>query len=139
MSFRVGLDLVAIALVEDALDGPLADAYLRRVYTDRERADCRQGSRPDARRLASRFAAKEAVIKVLAEPEAAVPLTSIEVRCDRDAGPTIRLTDRAAELAAAASISRLAVSLTHDDDFAAAVVVAEVREPRPTDAGTPTA
>ncbi|HEY6761041.1 MAG TPA: holo-ACP synthase [Baekduia sp.] len=119
MPLRVGIDLVKVATITAAL-AEHGDRYLERVYTAGERAQC-QG---DALRLAARFAAKEATMKVLA-PKSGDPLpwTSIEVIRRTDAAPEIALHGPAAALAQNAGITALALSFSHEDEYAAAVVV----------------
>ena len=113
----MGIDLVAVAEVAEAI-ATHGDRYLRRVYTARERADCRD----DPARLAARFAAKEAVRKALRGDGVAWP--SVEVRLETDGSPSLHLYGRAAELAETAGLAEFAVSLTHEAGLAAAVVVA---------------
>ena len=71
---------------------------------------------PDAERLAGRFAAKEATMKVL-RPGAddAVPWTAIEVRRDPAGIGRGRAARPRGELACARGRLGLAVSLTHED------------------------
>ena len=64
MAVRVGIDLVSVQAVQDSLRAH-PQAYLARVYTDREVTDCRTADGVDPERLAARFAAKEATLKVL--------------------------------------------------------------------------
>jgi holo-[acyl-carrier protein] synthase len=111
LELRIGMDLVDIDDVRDSLRVH-GDRYLERIYTECEIEDCR--GRPE--RLAERFAAKEAALKVLREADEPVPWREIEVR-----GTTLRLSGRAAELAAEL---QLAVSVSHEGPVAAAVVVA---------------
>jgi holo-[acyl-carrier protein] synthase len=119
MPLRVGIDLVRAASVAASIDEH-GDAYLQRVYTPQEVADC-QG---DPLRLAARFAAKEAAMKVLEpDPDAAVPWPSIEVVRRAPAAPALHLHGPAAELARAAGLTAFALSFTHEDEYAAAVVV----------------
>jgi holo-[acyl-carrier protein] synthase len=127
MALRVGIDLVAVPEVEESLRVH-ADRYLARIYTAREVDDCRGGSAEVlAERLAARFAAKEAAIKVL-RPEAqeAVPWNAIEVVRSASGATELELSGRAAELADAAGVMSVSVSLTHEKGYAAAVVVAEI-------------
>lgn len=124
VAMRIGLDLVSVAGVTKALRGPLGDRYLERVYTDGEVADCRTSAGVDPRRLAARFAAKEATVKVL-ETSAAIPLREIEVWLEPSGRARVALRGRAARLAAEAGLSELAVSLTCDGELAAAVVAAD--------------
>jgi holo-[acyl-carrier protein] synthase len=127
MPIRVGIDLTSVSGVQDSISTH-AERYLERVYTDAELAECRTPGGLDAERLAARFAVKEATMKVLRPTEHdAVPWTEIEVRhADASDAVEVDLTGRAAALAAASGIGELAASLTHEAEFAAAVVVAEM-------------
>lgn len=125
MPLRVGIDLVAVAGVRASVDEH-ADRYLERVYTEREVADCRTEAGVDATRLAARFAAKEAAMKVLRPGrDDAVPWPEIEIRRDPAGHVDVELSGHAAVLAARADLTALTVSLTHEEGFAIAVVVAE--------------
>jgi holo-[acyl-carrier protein] synthase len=124
MSLRTGMDLVAVASIEDSLRGH-GERYLRRVFTDAEVADCRTDRGLDARRLAARFAAKEAALKVMRPGDDAIPWRAIEVRREPTGAPVIVLTGPAAELADRAGLCELAVSLSHEGGFACAVDVAQ--------------
>jgi holo-[acyl-carrier protein] synthase len=131
VSIRVGLDLVAVELVEDALRASHRDRYLKRVYTEREVLDCQTATGLDPERLAARFAAKEATLKVLPLADEGISLRAIEVLREPSGRVHIELTGRAATAAAEAGVIDLALSLTHEGGFAAAVVVAECRDADP--------
>jgi holo-[acyl-carrier protein] synthase len=119
MPLRVGIDLVRAATIAASITEH-GDAYLERVYTRQEVADCKA----DPLRLAARFAAKEATMKVLAPgPDAAVPWPSIEVVRNAPGAPSLRLHGPAAELAREAGLTAFALSFTHEEEYAAAVVV----------------
>jgi holo-[acyl-carrier protein] synthase len=118
----VGIDLVNMSDVRRAVDD-LGEAYLQRVYTSQELADCHRRADP-LRHLAARFAAKEAVIKTLRVAGAQPPWTSIEVWHDTQGRCELRLNGAAAGLANQRSIGKLALSLAYDGDLAVAVVVA---------------
>ena len=124
MAIRVGLDLVSVDSIAASLRGAHRDHYLERIYTEREVAECRGPSgRVEAERLAARFAAKEATIKALPGAGEEVRLTTIEVCSEPSGEVRLELSGRAAELAAQAGITELALSLTHEGGFAAATVV----------------
>ncbi|MEZ5079004.1 MAG: holo-ACP synthase [Solirubrobacterales bacterium] len=128
----IGIDLVAVEGVAASLAGSHRDHYLERIYTEREVDDCRGPSgRIEPERLAARFAAKEATIKALPGAGEGVRLTGIEVVVRQSGQVAIELSGRAAELAAEAGIEDLALSLTHEGGFAAAVVVG-LGDPAPT-------
>lgn len=118
----VGIDLVRVQDVSDSVER-FGARYLDRVFTPAEQAYCAAEPAVRTQRLAARFAAKEAAVKVL-RPEGARPeWTSIEVVRLASGACDLRLTGSAAALADAAGITALAVSLTHEHDHAAAAVV----------------
>ena len=123
---RVGTDLVSVEAILDALEAH-GSRYLTRVYTEREVEDCRTGGTVDPERLAARFAAKEATIKLLRGGDVAVPWRSIEVRRDPSGWVDLVLSGPAATLAETAGIRDLSLSVSHEGGFASAVVVAELR------------
>jgi holo-[acyl-carrier protein] synthase len=126
---RVGIDLVKVSTVGEAI-AEHGERYLRRVFTERELADCGGVAAPDPLRLAARFAAKEAAAKALrVGPDAAVPWPTIEVVRGPDGAPELELHGHAAEIAAAAGVESLAVSLTHEDGYASSIVIAEMIGP----------
>jgi holo-[acyl-carrier protein] synthase len=127
LSIRVGLDLVSVQTVSDSLAAH-GQHYLERVYSEREVDDCRAGAEIDPERLAARFAAKEAAFKVLRAGDAAISWTDVEVRRDLSGWVGLSLTGAAATLAKAAGITELTLSLTHEQGYAAAVVIAEIQE-----------
>jgi holo-[acyl-carrier protein] synthase len=126
MPVRVGIDLTSVTAVQESIRTH-AERYLERVYTDAEVADCRTPAGLDAERLAARYAVKEAAMKVLRpRDDDAVPWNTIEVHRPASGSVEVELSGRAAELAAETGIGELVASLTHELEFAAAVVVAEV-------------
>lgn len=112
-----------IDTVRDSLDAH-AEHYLDRVYTRREVEDCRGARGVDAERLAARFAAKEATLKVLRPREDGIPWNTIEVRRDPSGWVGLELSGPAAALAAHEGVTDLSLSIAHEGDFATAVVIA---------------
>jgi len=122
-TLRVGTDLCSVGDVEDSIER-FGDRYLRRVYTDAELAYCEGTPHRTAERLAARFAAKEATMKVLHMTDARPDWRTIEV-CPHPGGwCEIELAGSAADLARDAGIDSLAMSMSHHADHATAVVVA---------------
>jgi holo-[acyl-carrier protein] synthase len=125
---RVGLDLVEIARVAESVEC-FGERYINRIYTDHEIACCRrhdrdgQGTTYAMESLAARFAAKEAVVKVLRPGDEQPAWRSIELHRMTGGWCEIRLSGRAAELATEAGLGELSVSLSHETTLAAAVVV----------------
>jgi holo-[acyl-carrier protein] synthase len=123
----IGIDAVDIARFKRVLDRrpSLAD----RLFTDAERRDAADRANPTPH-LAVRFAAKEAVMKALGTGIGGFALRDVEVVRDSGPGagrgaPSLRLSQRAAALAADRGVQRWHVSLTHTDELALAVVLAE--------------
>jgi holo-[acyl-carrier protein] synthase len=125
-AIRVGADVVAVHEVAASVEN-LGARYLERIYTEHERSCCAGSPLVQAAGLAARFAAKEATIKVLRPAGHQPDWRSMEVRRHSDGWCSIALTGHAAALADQAGIGELAVSLTHEGDVAAAVVVALCR------------
>ena len=121
----VGIDLVEIGRAERMLERK-GERPLERVLTPGER-DYVAGKAHPARHFAARFAAKEAVYKALQSlPGArAISWQDIEVVSSESGRPIVALHGLALEVSAAAGGVRLHVSLTHTDETAGAVVVAE--------------
>ena len=121
---RAGVDIVEVAEVAGAIDD-FGDRYLRRVFTPHELSCCSGTWAAATAALAARFAAKEAVLKVL-QPEGARPdWRSIEIRRLVGGACEVHLTGSAAVLAAAAGIGEISVSITHEAGLAGAVAVAQ--------------
>jgi len=111
----VGVDVVDLARFERALD---RTPRLRdRLFTVDERA-------LPVRSLASRFAAKEALLKALGDTVGA-RWHDMRVVSDAEGNPDLVVSGRVAEIAAARGITTLHVSLSHDAGVAIAFVVAE--------------
>ncbi len=118
---RVGIDLASVDAVRESIESH-GERYLERVYTAGELADCGR----DPERLAARFAAKEAAIKVLQPAEGeAVPWRTIAVRRRASGAVELELSGEAAELADRAGIRELALSFSHERGCACAIVVAQ--------------
>jgi holo-[acyl-carrier protein] synthase len=116
MAPGVGIDLLEIDRLERALRRH--PRLAERLFTEAERDYAEARARP-ARHLAARFAAKEAVLKALGEP-GGFGLADVEVLAGEP--PTVRLTGRAAAVAAGRGVK---ISLTHSREHAAAVAIAD--------------
>ncbi|MGO9247635.1 MAG: holo-ACP synthase [Solirubrobacteraceae bacterium] len=123
MSMRVGIDLVSVESVRDSVNMH-GEHYLRRIYTERELQDCSTPTGVNPERLAARFAAKEATLKVLRPDEQGIPWNAIEVRRHPSGWVDLELSGPAAALAAEAGVTELALSIAHEKGFATAIVTA---------------
>jgi phosphopantetheine--protein transferase-like protein len=119
----VGIDLVAYEDVRESVRS-YGDRWARRVCTERELADCRSGAGLSISGLATRFAAKEAALKVLPIGGEAIPWQAIEVRRAGAGTVALELHGAALALAERSGIAGLRVDVTRARDHAAAVVLA---------------
>ncbi len=116
---EVGVDLVDIDRIVRVM-GRYPERFRRRVLTDAEDRYCR--GRPE--RIAGRWAAKEAVSKVLGLGVRGVGWREIEVLPNWAGQPQVTLHDRAAARAARLGLEEVTVSISHERSMAVAVAVA---------------
>ena len=118
-----GIDLVDFPRIE-AMDKRHGARFLNRVYTKREQADAEK-VKNRTERLAGRFAAKEAVMKLVGTGwSSGVAWTDIEVTNGPKGEPEVYVKGHLKELADQAGIEQITLSITHTADFAIASVVA---------------
>ena len=124
MIIGLGTDLIEVARVARSIER-FGKRFLERVYTAGEIAYCMRKKR-FAESFAARFAAKEAAAKALGTGiSQGVGWREIEVRRELTGRPTLYLSGRAAERANALGVTHTALSLTHTQDLAHAVVTME--------------
>ena len=113
---ELGVDIVRVSRIREALAryGP---RFTRRVLTPDEAAYVRT----NAERLAGRWAAKEAVSKVLGLGVRGVGWRDIEVVRLPTGQPAVRLSGRARARAAQLGMGTIALSITHEREYAVAV------------------
>jgi holo-[acyl-carrier protein] synthase len=114
----VGVDIIEIERVGQAITR-WGERFLNKVYTDAELAFCR-GRVPE---LAVRFAGKEAISKALGTGLNGVSWREMEVLADHRGKPLVTLYGRAAARASELGLTEFAISLSHSQDFAVAMVV----------------
>jgi len=112
----IGVDVVCIANWERRLKLG-GDALLNRVYTESELEFA--AGRPE--RLATRLAAKEAVLKALGTGFKGVGFKTVEVKVDDAGKPMISLTGTSAQRARQLGLEGFAISLCHEDGYAIAI------------------
>ena len=116
---EVGIDIIETARIKGVLERH-PQRFLDRVYTEWEQAYCRT----NVLHLAGRWAAKEAVSKVLGLGVRGVGWREIEIRRTRAGQPIVELHGRAEERRRALGLTTpLAVSISHIRDLAVAVAV----------------
>jgi len=118
----IGVDAVDIERFRVSLDR--TPRMLQRLFTDEELAYVEPQADP-VPSLAGRFAAREAVMKVLGVGLGAFGFHDVWVSCAASGAPALRLVRAAAALADAANVKRWHLSITHSDLVAIAFVIAE--------------
>lgn len=120
---KIGNDLCSIVRIAEAYER-FGQRFLERILTPAELSYV--ASHPDllAKRLAGRFAVKEAASKVLGTGWKGVGWKEIEVVKLSSGAPTLKLHGRADLLAKQLGLSRWEVTMSHDGDYASAFVLA---------------
>lgn len=113
---ELGIDIIRVERIRAALErfGP---RFSRRVLTESERRYVRD--RPET--MAGRWAAKEAVSKVLGLGVRGIGWRDIEIERLPTGQPAVRLHGRAAARAKQLAMGRIAISITHESDYAVAI------------------
>ncbi|MEO5965751.1 MAG: holo-ACP synthase [Candidatus Limnocylindrales bacterium] len=113
---ELGIDIIKVDRIRASIER-FGARFSNRVLTEAERRYVRD--RPET--FAGRWAAKEAVSKVLGLGVRGIGWKDIEVERLPTGQPAIRLHGRAAERADQLGMGRIAVSITHESDFAVAI------------------
>jgi len=116
----VGVDIIRTERFDDIAKRAPGGAATR-LFTPGELADSRVNNREY---LASRFAAKEAVMKSLGSGMSDISFTDIEVYRTDGGAPAVRLSGTASRRAREIGAFRVMVSVSHDHDYVCAFAVA---------------
>jgi holo-[acyl-carrier protein] synthase len=114
-TIELGIDIIRVARIAEALER-FGERFVARVLTPAEAAYVRR--RPET--LAGRWAAKEAVSKVLGLGVRGIGWRDIEIERLPTGQPAVRLHGRAERRATQLGMGRVAVSISHESDFAVA-------------------
>ena len=126
--WTTGTDIVAVARIT-TLAETRGSRFLERWFTPAEVEYC-AGKAVPGRHLAARFAAKEAVLKALPLTwDGPLPWRSIEIVPAPGGAPVVQLWGQLADVARVAGVRHVQVSLSHCDEYATAVALAEVLQP----------
>jgi len=117
--YEAGIDGIEPARIAAAVTRH-GERFLGRIFTPAERLICRERTNS----LAARFAAKEAVAKVLGTGLGTIAWREIEILANERGRPVLVLHGVAAARAAQLGLRHWSVSLTHLTGLALAMVVA---------------
>lgn len=123
-----GIDLVDCARIAALLERH-PERFVRRVYTPAEQAYAGKG-RNRVERLSGRFAAKEAIMKLIGTGwRDTISWTDIEVVNDPLGKPTVTLSGRVKEIAEGLGVNHVSLSITHAAGLAIASAVSLTESP----------
>jgi len=113
---ELGIDIIKVDRIRASLER-FGERFTKRVLTEPERRYVR--GRPET--MAGRWAAKEAVSKVLGLGVRGIGWRDIEIERLPTGQPAVRLHGRAAARADQLGMERIAVSITHESEYAVAI------------------
>jgi holo-[acyl-carrier protein] synthase len=113
---ELGIDIIKVDRIRASIER-FGERFSKRVLTTNEQRYVRM--RPET--FAGRWAAKEAVSKVLGLGVRGIGWRDIEVERLPTGQPSVRLHGRAAARAEQLGMARIALSITHESDYAVAV------------------
>src|SRR3954462_1138654 len=113
---ELGIDIIKVERIRAALER-FGRRFSGRILTESERRYVRD--RPET--MAGRWAAKEAVSKVLGLGVRGIGWRDIEIERLPTGQPAVRLHGRAAARANQLGMERIAVSISHESDYAVAI------------------
>ena len=117
----IGVDMLEIARMQQAIER--RPHFIRRMFTDAERAYCERTARP-AEHYAARFAAREAVLKALGTGfSSGIGFQDVSVERDQ--------LGRPAQIAAEQGVQEIALSISYTRDVAVANAVAVTNAVKP--------
>jgi holo-[acyl-carrier protein] synthase len=114
----IGIDIIEIERVESAIKRG-RERFLNRIYTEAELRTCQDRFSS----LASRFAAKEAVMKVLGTGGIGIGWREIEILTGDDGRPSVKLYGQALNKAAELNLTEVSVSLSDSKQNAVAIAI----------------
>jgi len=126
-----GIDLVDCPRIEEMVKRH-GERFVKRVFTAAEQAYA-EASKNRIEKLAGRFAAKEAVLKLIGTGwRGKIAWTDIEIVNNPAGSPEVSISGEVEKLADKLGIKHISVSITHTADFAiaSAVAIAEKGQPQ---------
>ena len=118
-----GIDLVDCPRIEAMIERH-GERFIQRVFTDAEQAYA-EANKNEIEKLAGRFAAKEAVLKLVGTGwRGKIAWTDVEIINNSSGQPEVTLGGEVEKIAGKLGIKHISVSITHTANFAIASAVA---------------
>lgn len=125
-----GIDLVDVPRIREMLERH-GQHFLDRCFTEAEQAYCQNDNRA-AEHFAGRFAAKEAILKVLGTGwRGQIAWTDMEILPDPQGKPILKLKGECARIASELGIDHWHISISHIESHAMASAIGERVWPMP--------
>lgn len=119
----IGMDLIECERIRDIWQHH-GDRLTDRLLTDAELAYCRRFTADVVQRVAGRFAAKEAILKVLGTGwRGKIAWRDMEILNDSAGKPHVSLTGECREIATSLGITSILITITHTRTYAAATAL----------------
>jgi len=123
-----GIDLVDCPRIEQMIKRH-GQRFIERVFTAAEQAYA-DANKDSVEKLAGRFAAKEAILKLMGTGwRGKIAWTDIEVVNNAAGQPEVTLDGEVKKIAEGLEITHISVSITHTANFAIASAVALAKKP----------
>ncbi len=118
-----GIDLVDFPRIEEMVKRH-GERFLNRIFTAAEQAYA-EANKNEMEKLAGRFAAKEAILKLLGTGwRGKIAWTDIEIVNSPSGQPVVTLSGEVEKIAEKLGIKHISISITHTANFAIASAVA---------------
>ena len=119
---RCGVDLVKVPRIREAIEKH-GESFLNKIFTAGEIEYCESHKHRKFEHYAGRFAAKEAFYKAISPREAKIRFKNIEVKHLPNGAPEFFILPEERDRLCLAESSTISVTLSHDTDYAVAVVL----------------
>jgi holo-[acyl-carrier protein] synthase len=118
VNIRTGIDIVSVPRIQDSI-AKHGEPFLQRIFSSAEIQYC-ESKASKYLSYAARFAAKEAFIKAIGGAQGGITLKEVEI-INHSSGKPLIVVDQTK--LKKFDISQISLSVSHEKDFAVAVVV----------------
>ena len=122
MEIKCGTDIIEIDRIKKAIEDKTGDAFLKRIFTQKEIEYCESKKIQKYQHYAARFAGKEAIFKAISsslDNKYEIEWKQIEIINDKTGRPCVNIMHPIAN-----KIENIDISLSHCKEYATANVIA---------------
>lgn len=120
---KCGTDIIEIARIKDAIE---KERFKERVYTEKEIEYCESKNVQKYQSYSGRFAAKEAIFKVLStliKDKYKIKWTDFEIINDKEGKPNVQINT---DIIDKSLVNNIDISISHCKEYATAVCIIEI-------------